>query len=138
MKSYDFKQVSLIFGGRQITGFAEGTAIDVVRDADAFALTVGADGESMRSKSNNKSGTVTFRLLQTSESNRILSELALADENGVGGPVPMLIKDGSGSDLHADDQAYIQKIAQASYGAEANEREWVIRCPSLNTFLGGN
>jgi len=138
MKSYDFKQVSLIYGGRQITGFAEGTAIDVERDTDAFSLTVGADGEAMRSKSNNKSGTVTFRLLQASESNRILSELALADENGTGGPLPLLIKDGSGSDLHADDQAYIQKLAQASYGNEANEREWIIRCPSLQMFLGGN
>lgn len=138
LKPYDFKQVAFILGGRIITGFAEGEAITVERDEDSFTLMVGADGDATRAKSNNRSGTVTIRLLQTSESNLILQGFASADELSNAGLVPMLIKDNSGNSLFTAEQAWVQKPPAASFGAEGTEREWVIRTDNLIMVHGGN
>lgn len=138
VKTYDPKQMSIVIGGKQASGFADGTFLNVELDEDAFGLTVGADGEGMRAKSNNKSATITLTLLPTSDYNRHLSELAQADEDSNSGAVPLLIKDGSGFDIHAAETVWIQKKAAAEYSREGSPREWVLRTDSLQSFLGGN
>lgn len=138
VKSYDFKQVSVIFGGRIITGFAEGDAITVAHDEDDFTLKVGADGEATRSKSNNRAATITLRLMQTSDSNDVLSGMRSADQLTGNGKGPLLIKDNSGRSLHAADSAWVQKAPDAGYGAEAGEREWVLRTGEMISNYGGN
>lgn len=137
-RTYDPKQVVVIFGGRQVRGYADGTFVEVVRDEDMFSLYVGADGESTRAKSNNKSGSVTVTLQQSSPSNDELSELALADELGNAGVLPLLVKDGSGRALFTAEQAWIQKMADSAFGNETETREWVIRTGELIPFVGGN
>ena len=67
---------SLIFGAIDISGLTNGVFISVERDTDAFTKVVGADGEGMRSKSNDKSATITITLMQSSSSNDALSAIA--------------------------------------------------------------
>lgn len=138
VKTYDPKSMAIIIGGKQASGFADGTFLNVEFDEDAFGLTVGADGEGMRAKSNNKSATITLTLLPTSDYNRHLSDLAQADEDSNSGVVPVLIKDGSGRDLHSAESAWIQKRAAAEYSREGSPREWTLRTDNLQSFLGGN
>jgi len=137
-KTYNFKQVATIFNGHEISGFAEGTGIVVTRDEDAFTLTVGSSGEPVRSKSNNKSGTMTITLLQSSDSNAILSGLAELDELSGGGQGPFLVKDNSGGSLAVAESAWVQKKPAAEYAAESGNREWVFRTGNLSHFIGGN
>lgn len=137
-KSYNFKQVSVSYGGRLLTGFAEGDAVTVEPDNDAWSLSTGADGESTRSKSNNRSATVTIRLMQGSDSNDVLSGFALADDASGAGALPLFVKDNSGRSLHASEKAWIQKLPTSTYGAESGEREWVIRCGEMVHNIGGN
>lgn len=138
LKTYDFKQVAVIVGGRIITGFSDGDAVQVERNEDAWSLQVGAEGEATRSKSNNRSGKVTLSLQQASESNAILSGFAKSDELSNGGLFPLLVKDNSGSSLYAAEQAWIVKSPAATLGMESAAREWVIETDNLQVFEGGN
>lgn len=138
MKTYDPKQVVLIVGGVQITGFADGTFITVRRNSDAWSLQMGVDGEGTRSKSNDKSGQIEVQLMQSSQSNGYLSNLALADELSNGGIVPAMVKDNGGSSLHAAEQIYVKKTPDADYAREAGPRVWVLETDNLQNFIGGN
>src|SRR5690554_1526750 len=100
MKTYDPKQVQLIVGGVPLSGFADGTFVRVGRRNVAWDLVAGADGEGTRTKSNDKTGFFEFELMQSSQSNQYLSNLALSDELNNAGVVPVLVKDGSGASLH--------------------------------------
>lgn len=139
LKTYDFKQVACIFGGRQITGFAEGDdSIGVEPEADAWTKTVGADGEVTRSKSNNNSGKVMLKLMKTSDANDFLMSLYNADKLQNAGMVPLMIKDNSGRSLHVGEQAWIKKLPKDGYGATAGTVEWEIDVADMVSNLGGN
>ena len=138
LRTYDPKQVAVIIAGQIISGFADGTFVNVERDEDTWSLQVGADVEATRAKSNNKSGTLTVTLQQGSPSNAVLAALATADELTNTGIFSFLIKDNSGNSLHLAETAYIQKPAGSEYGREAGTREWVIRTDNLTTTPAGN
>ncbi len=140
LHTYDPSQVTIIFAGVPVSGFGEGTFVSVERNEDSFALQVGADGEATRAKSNNRSGTVTVTLIQSSIVNDAFSALVALDENSPGGDGigPLLIKDLSGRTLVAAETAWIRKPATVEFAREATEREWVIETDRLNIFAGGN
>lgn len=137
MYSYDPRQLSVICGGFIIRGFAD-TQVTITRTNAAWELVVGADGEATRVKSNDRSGTITFFLQQSSPSNDELSTLALLDELSNTGIFPLLIKDNLGSTVAVADTAFIEKFPDAAFGKTAQNREWVLRTDNLNVFLGGN
>lgn len=137
VKTYDPAGIAIIVAGGPIEGFAPDTFVVAARRNPSWALTVGADGEGARAKSNDKSGTITFTLIQTSLSNDFLSSLAALDEltnNGVG---PLLIKDLNGDTIIAAGTAWVQKPADSEYGKEIATREWVLETDDLNMFVGG-
>ena len=136
--TYDPKQVAVIIGAFEISGFSEGSVVSVEYDEDAFSLQIGADGEGTRSKSNNRSATISIKTMQSSDSNTILDAFRKADEYGNAGTFPLMIKDGSGDSLHAAETAWIQKAPSATYDVTATEREWTIRTDNLQSSYGGN
>lgn len=138
MKTYDPKQVQIIVGGIPLSGFADGSFVTVARAEDAWTMTVGADGEGTRSKSNNKSGTITVVLMQSSQSNQYLSNLVLADEINNAGLVPTMVKDGSGSSLYMAEQSYVKKAPDSDFAKVAGTRTYVIETDNLQMFNGGN
>ena len=140
LHTYDPAQVTIIFAGIPVSGFAEGTFVSIERNEDSFTLQVGADGEATRAKSNNRSGRVTLTLIQSSIVNDAFSALLAVDENSPSGDGigPLLIKDLSGRTLVAAETAWLVKPATAEFAREATEREWVIETDRLNTFIGGN
>lgn len=138
VKSYDPKQVIFIFAGIQASGYEDGTFITVARDNPAFTNGSGADGEGWRAKSNDKTGTVTLTLLQTSVANDAYSAIAALDEASGDGVAPMLLKDNSGRTLCAAATAWIEKVADAEFAREKSTREWVFKTDSLEMFIGGN
>lgn len=137
-KTYDPKLVSVIVGGKIMSGFADGSFVVVERNEQAFTLKTGVDGEGTRSKSNNKSGKITITLMSSSKSNDDLSAFALADELNNTGAVPVMVKDNGGRSLHAAETAWVQKIPNDDKAKEANERVWIMETDSVNMFIGGN
>lgn len=138
VKTYDPKAISVIIGAQPMKGFADGDFVGVERNEDNWTLTVGADGESTRSKNANKSGKITITLLGSSESNDYLSQLAAADELSGNGTFTGLIKDNRGRSLYSFATGWITRTANATYAKESPTREWVIETDELVTYVGGN
>lgn len=138
VKTYDFKEVSVLFGGQQLTGFAEGDSVTVEHDAEDYTLQMGADGEGTRAKSNNLAATITLRMQQGSSSNDTLNGFRLADQVDNSGVQPFLVKDNNGTSLHFAEGAWVQKAPPAGFGNEAGEREWVLRTDKMVSNFGGN
>lgn len=138
LRTYDAKQVAVVIGGVICQAYADGEFVRVERNQDQFTLIKGADGESTRSKSNDRSGRITLILQQTSETNDLLAAIAVADEVSNNGIVPILVKDNSGNSLHTAAQAWLVKYPNSSYGKESGTKEWVFETDELITFPGGN
>lgn len=138
LKTYDAKQVTVIFGGRILTGYADGEFCTVEYAEPRWNHTAGADGEEARSKVNNNSAICRVRLLQTSDSNRILAQDAEADRASNAGVKPLMVQDKSGNSIHVSEEAYIEEVPSAPYGKEVGEREWVFRMTNARHFIGGN
>ena len=137
-KTYDPKSHSLIVGGHIVTGFADGTFMTAARNNDSWALTMGADGEGARAKSNDKSGTFVFTLMQSSASNSVLSGFHNADELSNGGQIPVLVKDNNGDTVLEATTAWVRKPADVELAKEITNREWTLETDNLSMLVGGN
>lgn len=137
-RTYSPKKVQLAIGPHIATGYADGTFIQVERTADQFQVVVGADGESARSASADKSGTIVVTVLQTSASNDFLSTALITDELTNLNTFPVLLRDGSGRTLVQAGEAWVKKYATIELGKEIVAREWTIETGELLIFEGGN
>ena len=137
-KTYNPKKVAVICGAFQITGFADGTFVNVEMNEDQWSLQMGTDGEGTRSKSNNFSARVTITLMQSSDSNQILQAFWNSDRVSDAGVFPFLLKDNSGRTLHAAEQMWVVKQPASEFGRESGSREWVLETDNLIPFEGGN
>lgn len=138
MSTYASNLVQLVFKGVPITGFMDDSFLDVERNSDSFSLMVGADGEVARAAQADKSGKITFRLLQTSASNDFLTAALATDEATNVNQGAVMVKDGSGRSLSSSAEAWIVKPAKKVFAKGIEGREWVIECGKLVTIVAGN
>lgn len=138
MLQYDPASVTVVFAGKILDGYADGTFVSIERNSDSWALKVGADGKGTRVRTNDRSGKVTLTLMQSSAANDILSGLASADELTGKAAAPLLVRDGSGRTVAAAATAWIVKPAPAEFSKEASTRAWVFETDILTPFIGGN
>lgn len=138
VKSYDPAQVKIIIAGIPIDGgFAAGTFINVSRRNPSYNLTVGADGEQVRSKSNDQSATAELTLLQSSLANDALSGLSIQDELSGDGVGAFLLKDLSGRTILESEACWVEKPADTEFAGDISERKWTIAIGRLIPFIGG-
>lgn len=137
VQTYDPKEIIVSVAGQILSGFSE-DVVTVARVEDAITDDVGADGEVIRILSNDRRGTITISLLQTSASNLVLSVLANADELLGGNVFPVLIADNRGLDLHVGAEAWVVKQPDAIYNKSNTPREWELRVADLRMVLGGH
>lgn len=135
---YDPSQVSVIVGGAPISGFADGTFVEVSFDEQQWNKVTGADGLTQRSKTNNYAGTITITLMNGSSSNDVLSQLWADDRDRGAGVVPILVKDFSGRTIWSAQQAWCQQMPDQGFSKDAENREWVMDCTALRGSAGGN
>ncbi len=138
VRTYDPAQVICTVGGFAMSGYSEGTFIEVDRDEPTWTKVVGADGLVTRSKTNNFSGTLTLTIKQSSPSNDILSGFLAVDEATNAGVVPVLIKDLSGNSIYFSARAWIAQYANSSFGKEIGDRAWTLSLGDLDVFVGSN
>ena len=136
--TYSAGEVILTVGNAVLSGFADGTFISVERDEQSFTKVVGADGKVSRAKSNNRSGTLTVTLLDTSPSNDVLSEYLRADEASNEGTFEIEMKDLSGRSRIFSAVGWVQGMPTLEFAKENSEREWVIELGEMEFFIGGN
>lgn len=136
--TYDAAQVILTINGVQISGYAADTFISVEREEPSFTKVVGADGTTSRAKSNNRSGTMTITLNQTSASNDYLSALLAQDELTNEGVFPVIVKDISGESRFFSATGWVQGMPTVEYGKEISDREWLIDLANIEFNIAGN
>ena len=140
VQSYSPLLVNLFVTGVAITGYADGTFIEAKRDKKVYTKKVGAHGDITRTRSADKSGTITIHLHQSSPANDALSALVIADELAQAGTIvfPVMIKDLSGTTLISAPDAWIEGYADAMFAEEVGNRAWVFHCGTMAIFNGGN
>ena len=138
VKSYNPSDVQLIINGSIMTGFADGTFINIGRENPLFSNGSGSSGEGWRAKSSDRTGICTLTLLQTSASNDILSALHALDDASGDGIFALLMKGGGGRSLYSAETAWIEKYADGEFAREVSSREWIIKTDRLEIFVGGH
>lgn len=138
VRTYDPKQVIVTIGGVPMSGFSEGTFLEVDRSEPTWNMVVGADGLVTRGKTNNFSGVMTLTLKQSSPSNDVLSAFMAVDEATNAGVVPVLIKDLSGNSIYFSARAWITQYANSSFGKDISDRSWILNLDEADIFVGSN
>lgn len=138
VKTYNPKDVTIIFGTSALSGFSEKSKVKVTYGADLFKRSTGVDGEHTRVKINNDSASIEISLGQSSGSNDYLSEIAALDKLDGSGIRPISIRDGKGTTIVVAKEAWIGKRPDLTYSGDAEERVWVIDTGDADIFIGGN
>lgn len=127
MQSYDPGQVVLIFGAIPITGFADGTMVTTQKDDEGVRAFVGSAGEAAFVESRKRSGKITFRLAETSNTNALLSAHYAAGNFAV--PTELAsISTGAG---HFAAASKLAREPDTEHSNEMPVKEWTIICPEL-------
>ena len=125
-KNYSFKNVNVIWGILELLGFGDGDdVVDIDLSVDQFQMVVGAKGDVARSQSNDNSCLVTVKLLQTSLSNKPLTEAYLLDRETGNVVAPMIINDKETGETYTINNAWIAKFPKTTRGKALNDMEWV-------------
>ena len=138
VRTYDPASVVCSIAGIVMSGYTEGTFIEVVRDEPTWSKIIGADGLVTRGKTNNFSGTLTLTLKQSSPSNDVLSGLLAIDEATNVGVFPVLIKDLSGNSTYFGARCWINQYPSSTFGKDISDRVWSLSMDEADMFVGSN
>jgi hypothetical protein len=127
VRTYNPSRILVIYNGVPLSGFADGTFVNITTPSDGITTKMGADGELARAINPDRRTTVTITLQQTSPSNDILSGFYSLDTISCGGGVgPIMIQDLCGDTLFAASAAWIVKPADVEFSNEITNRAWQI------------
>ena len=123
-----------------VSGYADGTFVNVERNMESSTLYQGADNSGGRILRSNKSGTITLTLHQFSATNDVLSEVYRNDIEARDNTwlLNITIIDGSGRSAFYARQAFIGNLPSTGFGNEIENRDWVLQAVELNQYIGGN
>jgi len=132
--------IVLVINDYRITDFADGTFIDINKNSQPFRQVRGIRGKHTRVHTRDRSGTIRFRLLQTSNQNDILSQLAYEDDLNMTGLLLVTLRDVGGQTALQFGNAYLDGNPNISYqGGQTTAREWVVPFEFITTYnVGGN
>lgn len=133
VRTYDPKQVSYIAAGAIISGFADGTFLNVARNEETVSFQRAAQGGGTRTITSDKSGRITATLQQTSPSNAVFaSQQAILElQGGSADLFTALVKDTGGLDLHSAATAWVVVPAESEYANALSNREWIVETDEL-------
>lgn len=143
MATYSFLSVSAAITGPNGSfslsdGNAEG-GISTAMRGPKNTLTVGADGTGMNSLHADRSATYTVRLLKTSPTNAMLTEMYKADESDATnwGRNTITIRDVNRGDHIVGYRCAFQKLPDNTWDKEGPAIEWVFDVTQHDSTLGG-
>lgn len=136
VKDYSPREVAIVYGGIQATGLGEGTFASVSYNNDFFTMQKGADGEVLRSCSEDMSARIEITTLQGSSFNAIMSAFFNGDRLARNGGLPFLMND-NGDSFWAAEAAWIVKPPDAERGKEGSEVTWLLETGNLEFNCGG-
>lgn len=132
VNTYSANDVQLIISGYQITGWEN---ISISRTVKGFSVIRGIRGKNTRVFNIDTSATLMFNLLQTVQSNDVLSEIHDQDRDKGTGRISLTLKDNSGRSVFSSEEAYITGYPATVYSANFEYRQWEIFCQSTGSYL---
>lgn len=137
--TYNPKKNIIIYGAKQLTGFAEDDMITIKPLGDGMQIFSGADGEVGRSIDPNSTYEVTVSLATSSKSNDYLSACFNKDRKTGNNMLPLIIKDLSGSTLFFAKQAWIKNFTESKRGRKISNQDWTFNTGQVDDLIiGGN
>jgi len=144
MSTYSFMEVAATLvgpTGEVDLGYGAGVAeegIDVDPSAQTNTMTVGADGEGMHSLHADKSGTVTVRLLKTSDTNARLQAMYDAQRltPSLWGKNVIVVRMPNVGDIHTARSCAFQRNPKKVYKKVGDFIEWVFDAVKIDSILG--
>ena len=119
--TYDAKDTSVVVDGTYITGMGE-DMITAEKDEDFFASSVGAQGDIVKSQTNNTLGTISIFVQPTSPSKAFLMALAKRTD-----PFPLWCVNKKLGERIGGTMANLLKYPEISRGAEAEDMEFTFQ-----------
>lgn len=131
LQQYSPDRVKVTFAGFPLTGFMDGTFIEVERSEDAYTMQVGSLGDVTRTRNLNLTGKITLTLMQHAPANDFLFSLLITDDIVEQSPKPMQVKDLTNGMHCGASQAWIEKAPKIERGKESGSCQWVFGCADL-------
>jgi hypothetical protein len=139
VRTFDPNKVIITWGPIIMTGFAEGTFMNITRSkGNLFDKSTGADGSVDRINKNATDFTITVTLKQTSLSNDLLSAAFLLDISLNTGKFPFVVKDLLGTTTFFAAQAWISKDPDPDFADALSTRAWTFDTGPGTNVHGGN
>jgi hypothetical protein len=126
LKTYDPKKILMSCGPHPVTGYSDGTFVNIAPVGDGVTSKTGCDGEKVRSLDPDNSYTVTLTLLQNSPTIAWAQKQYMLDKETGDGMFPILIKDMKGGMIFSAEHAWIVNSPEREFGREVSDREIVI------------
>ena len=139
VKDFSILDCSLNFAAINLNqGAGEGDFVKFEKVDPDFKTKTGSDGSVVRIYTGTTLWKVTLTLLQTSAINAILAGINALDVTLRSGVAPLFFKNNRGVDTFASPSAWIEKPADAAFGADGSNREWVIYAYQGLALFGGS
>lgn len=145
MKAVSFKNFHVLVSAPPVVpaslvgGYADGDDVAMMeRREDSATDVVGADGQMSVSISTDKSGSMKFKLMQTSKTNRVFNTICNLQEGGptTFAPIFVVAQDTYRQDMATGTFGYLKKKPPMTRGKKANEQEWEIVVERLDLVFG--
>lgn len=137
--TYNPKMLVIVYGSREVDGFAEDDMVTIKPLGEGTQIYSGADGSVGRSMDPNQTYEVTIALATTSKTNDYFSNVYNLDRSTGRGILPLTIKDLSGTTVFQANQAWITNFPEYKRGRKIEAQEWVFHTGQVaNPMIGGN
>lgn len=137
--TYNPKMLVIVYGSREVDGFAEDDMVTIKPLGEGTQIYSGADGSVGRSMDPNQTYEVTIALATTSKTNDYFSNVYNLDRSTGRGILPLTIKDLSGTTVFQANQAWITNFPEHKRGRKIEAQEWVFYTGQVaNPMIGGN
>ena len=137
--TYNPKMLVIVYGSREVDGFAEDDMVTIKPLGEGTQIYSGADGSVGRSMDQNQTYEVTIALATTSKTNDYFSNVYNLDRSTGRGILPLTIKDLSGTTVFQANQAWITNFPEHKRGRKIEAQEWVFHTGQVaNPMIGGN
>lgn len=127
MAVYIPSAMAFTFGPVPITGFAEGSMIEITPIGDGTKVIQGTQGETCFIKTSNKRAEITFRLMENAFANSALA----AYVNTVDVPIPVFLSSLSTGAVAVAGVGGLERVPGVTYDGNVPVRAWKILCPHL-------
>lgn len=140
LATFSPSDVVMTINDYQLSDFAEDSFIEINQNSQRFRQVRGIRGKHSRIHTRDRSGTVTFRIMQTSNQNNILSQIANDDDINFTGLLLVNIVDVGGTTGVQFGNAYLEGLPNLSFqSSTTSPREWRLNFEFITRYdVGGN